>query len=61
VEELEAQSRKESGQIRVFTIAYGSDPNESELARYAEATGGNSYEGTKDDIEAIYLKISSFF
>jgi Ca-activated chloride channel homolog len=61
VEELEAQSRKESGQIRVFTIAYGRDPNETELARYAEATGGKRYEGTKDDIESIYLSISSFF
>ena len=36
---------KESGQIRVFTIAYGSDPNEAELARYAEATGGKAYKG----------------
>jgi Ca-activated chloride channel family protein len=61
VKELEAQGRKESGQIRVFTIAYGSEPNESELARYAEATGGKAYEGTKDDIESVYLSISSFF
>jgi Ca-activated chloride channel family protein len=61
VSELESQGRKESGQIRVFTIAYGSDPNEAELARYAEATGGNDYEGTKDDIESVYLSISSFF
>ena len=61
VRELEAQGRKESGQVRVFTIAYGSDPNEAELARYAEATGGQSYEGTKDEIESIYLSISSFF
>jgi Ca-activated chloride channel family protein len=59
--ELEAQSRKESGQIRVFTIAYGSDANELELERYAEATGGKAYEGSTDDIESIYLSISSFF
>jgi Ca-activated chloride channel homolog len=58
---LSPQSRKESGQIRVFTIAYGSDPNAKELARYAEATGGNAYEGGTDDIESIYRSISSFF
>jgi len=58
---LERQSRKESGQIRVFTIAYGSDPNAKELARYAEATGGNAYEATTDDIASIYRQISSFF
>ena len=61
VRELEPQGRKESGQIRVFTIAYGTDPNEGELARYAEATGGKAYEGTRDDIESVYLSISSFF
>jgi Ca-activated chloride channel homolog len=61
VRELEAQGRKESGQVRVFTIAYGKEPNETELARYAVATGGNAYEGTKDDIESVYLSISSFF
>jgi Ca-activated chloride channel family protein len=61
VRELEPQGRKESGQIRVFTIAYGTDPNEAELARYANATGGRPYEGTRDDIESVYLSISSFF
>ena len=59
--ELEPQGRKESGQIRVFTIAYGTDPNEAELALYADATGGKAYEGTRDDIESVYLSISSFF
>lgn len=61
VRELERQGRKESGQIRVFTIAYGSDPNEAELERYAEATGGKPYEGTTDDIASVYRSISSFF
>ena len=56
-----AQRAKETGQIRVFTIAYGSDPNENELAEYAEASGGKSYEGGADDIESIYRSISSFF
>jgi Ca-activated chloride channel family protein len=61
VRALGAQSRKESGQIRVFTIAYGSEPNAKELARYAEATGGNAYEANTDDIESVYRSISSFF
>ena len=61
VRELEAQRRKEAGQIRVFTIAYGSEPNADELADYAKASGGNSYKGGADDIESIYRSISSFF
>jgi Ca-activated chloride channel homolog len=61
VRALRPQSRKESGQIRVFTIAYGSHANTRELARYAEATGGNAYEATTDDIASIYRQISSFF
>ena len=47
--------------VRVFTIAYGREPNETELARYAKATGGKAYEGDKDEVESIYLSISSFF
>jgi Ca-activated chloride channel homolog len=61
VSDLERQGRKESGQIRVFTIAYGTDPNEAELARYAEATGGKAYKGSTDDIASVYRSISSFF
>jgi len=58
---LERQREKERGQIRVFTIAYGSDPNEDELAQYAKASGGKSYKGGADDIGSIYRSISSFF
>jgi Ca-activated chloride channel family protein len=60
--ELEAQAEKESGgQIRVFTIAYGTAPNKRELQRYAEASGGNDYVASTDDIASIYQQISSFF
>jgi Ca-activated chloride channel family protein len=58
---LERQRSKETGQIRVFTIAYGSDPNAEELAEYAKASGGKSYKGGADDIGSIYRSISSFF
>jgi Ca-activated chloride channel family protein len=61
VSDLERQARRESGQIRVFTIAYGTDPNEAELERYAEATGGKAYKGSTDDIASVYRSISSFF
>ena len=58
---LEQQREKETGQIRVFTIAYGSDANVDELAAYAKASGGQSYKGGADDIASIYRSISSFF
>jgi Ca-activated chloride channel family protein len=58
---LDRQRSKESGQIRVFTIAYGADPNASELEQYAQASGGKSYKGGADDIGSIYRSISSFF
>jgi Ca-activated chloride channel family protein len=61
VNELERQAEKEAGQIRVFTIAYGSSPNESELERFADATGGNDYKARTDDIASVYQQISSFF
>jgi Ca-activated chloride channel family protein len=61
IKELERQGQKESGQVRVFTIAYGSEPNDTELAKYAEASGGESYKGGTGDIASVYQQISSFF
>lgn len=61
VRELERQGDKETGQIRVFTIAYGAEPNAQELARYAEATGGKAFTADTSDIDAVYRSISSFF
>ena len=61
IKELERQGQKESGQVRVFTIAYGKEPNDQELARYSEASGGKSYRGGTDDIASVYRSISSFF
>jgi Ca-activated chloride channel family protein len=61
IKALERQGRKESGQVRVFTIAYGREPNKSELAKYAVASGGKSYEGGTDEIASVYRSISSFF
>ncbi len=61
VRELSAQAKKETGRIRMFTIAYGSEPNERELARFAQATGGKPFKADTEDIEAVYISISSFF
>jgi Ca-activated chloride channel family protein len=55
--------RAEGGarQIRVFTIAYGSDANAEALRQIAEASGGNAYVGDPATIEEVYLQISSYF
>jgi Ca-activated chloride channel family protein len=62
VRRLEAQGDAEH-QVRVFTIAYsaGAGAARRELARIAAASGGQSYEGTTEDIESVYRRISSFF
>jgi len=59
--ELAAHGQREVGQIRVFTIAYGSEPNEAELSRYAQESGGKPYEAGRQNIQAVYQQISSFF
>ena len=60
-EELAAQGERETGQIRVFTIAYGKQPNDVELARYAQESGGKPFVAGTQDIEIVYREISSFF
>jgi Ca-activated chloride channel family protein len=49
--------------VRVFTIAYsaGATGAKEQLAKIAEASGGQSYEGRTSDIESVYRSISSFF
>jgi Ca-activated chloride channel family protein len=58
---LRARSRGEGRQIRIFTIAYGSDANVVVLEDIAAASGGKAYTGDPKTIEAVYLQISSFF
>jgi hypothetical protein len=45
----------------VFTIAYGADAKEDELARFADASGGKGFPADTGDIAAVYRSISSFF
>jgi Ca-activated chloride channel family protein len=60
--ELEGQGDSQK-QVRVFTIAYsaGAAGAKEALQRIAVASGGNSYTGNTEDIEAVYRSISSFF
>jgi Ca-activated chloride channel family protein len=60
-EELGAQARSEGAAVRVYTIAYGSSANSSELDALAAASGGKGFKGDTGDIESVYRSISSFF
>ena len=59
--QLRARGNGEGRQVRIFTIAYGSDANGDVLDKIAAASGGNSYSGDPKTIEKVYLQISSFF
>jgi Ca-activated chloride channel homolog len=52
-----------SSRVRVFTIAYSAEAEGAKeaLEAFAEAAGGQSYEGDTEDIESVYKSISSFF
>ena len=58
---IRARSEGEGRQIRIFTIAYGSDANSDVLEEIAAASGGRAYSGDPQTIEAVYLQISSYF
>lgn len=52
---------KGEGDIRVFTIAYGDQANDSVLSQIAEAAGGSSAKGSVDNIGQIYADMAAFF
>jgi Ca-activated chloride channel family protein len=58
---LAAQAHSEGASVRVYTIAYGSDANSSELDAIGAASGGKGFQGDTGDIESVYRSISSFF
>jgi Ca-activated chloride channel family protein len=58
---LAQEGRAETGAVRVFTIAYGSDADQGLLAQFADATGGKPFVGDTSNIDSVYLSISSFF
>ena len=51
----------ENTSVRIFTIGYGKDADQSVLSKIANATGGKSYVGTTTNITAILKEISTFF
>jgi Ca-activated chloride channel homolog len=59
---LEGQGDTEN-RVRIFTIAYSAQAAgaREQLKKIAEATGGQAYEGSTEDIETVYRSISSFF
>jgi Ca-activated chloride channel family protein len=58
---LEDEGRAETGGVRLYTIAYGSDADFDLLERFSSATGGKAFEGDNSNIDSVYLSISSFF
>ncbi len=58
---LNADAENAGHPVRLFTISYGSDADPAVLKRIADAGNGKAYEGTTDNIEQVYLSISSFF
>jgi Ca-activated chloride channel homolog len=61
VQRLKQEGQAESNGVRVFTIAYGTQPNTKVLEQFAAASGGKPFVGNTEDIEQVYRSISSFF
>jgi Ca-activated chloride channel family protein len=59
LEKVKSDSEKKS--IRIYTIAYGTDANFKVLSRIADAALGKSYEGTPENIRAVFKDIATFF
>lgn len=47
--------------IKIFTIAFGEDANESVLRQISEATGAKVYKGDPQTIQEVYSQIATFF
>jgi len=58
---LKAHSENEGVTVRVFTIAYGENANDSILEDIADASGGKPFIGDPDQIGTVYKTIASFF
>src|SRR5262249_47464743 len=51
----------EKNNVRIFTIGYGKGANMQVLRTISDSTHAKSYEGTSDNIEAVFKDISTFF
>jgi Ca-activated chloride channel homolog len=61
VNQISASGENAGNAVKVFTIAYGSDANANALTKIASATGGQEYAGTPQNIQQVYIQISTFF
>jgi Ca-activated chloride channel family protein len=61
ISQVKASGENAGNGVKIFTIAYGSDANTDELKSIANATGGQEYNGTPQNIKSIYDQISLFF
>ena len=59
--DVAARGTDAGSSIKVFTIAYGSDADVGVLTQIANASGGQEYAGTPQNIKQVYLDISQFF
>ncbi|GCE19951.1 substrate-binding and vWA domain-containing protein [Dictyobacter kobayashii] len=61
VRQITARGENAGNSVKVFTIAYGSDADQTALTRIATATGGQEYAGNPQNIREVYNQISEFF
>jgi Ca-activated chloride channel family protein len=61
IDQISASGENAGNAVKVFTIAYGSNADASGLTKIANATGGQEYAGTPQNIQQVYVQISEFF
>lgn len=59
--QIAAMQPNEGTSVRVFTVSYGDNANDSALKKIAAESGGMFYPGRPKDIENVYRRISSYF
>jgi len=59
--QIRAEGENAGSSVKVFTIAYGGDADTKGLTQIANATGGQEYSGTPQNIKQVYNQISQFF
>jgi Ca-activated chloride channel family protein len=61
LQDITATGTNAGQSIKVFTIAYGMDADKDVLVKIANASGGQEYVGSPQNIKQVYLNISQFF
>ena len=59
LQQIQFDSEKRT--TRIFTIGYGKEANEKALKAIADAAQGRFYQGTPQNIDAVFREISTFF